>query len=110
MTSQNYPNNYEPSTKCEWLLRTEPTHTLAFQFTDFDLEDSANCSTDSVKIYDGAEIIESRLLMNVCGSQIRNTTGFSSPLKSQSNEMLIVMETNDNVQAKGFSAQYEMVK
>lgn len=116
ITSLNYPNNYEANTNCQWLLRTEPSHTISFQFTDFDLEDQ-NCEADYVLIYDGAERKDDKLLLKTCGSQTfgpdatnqTNRPGFTKPLKSQSNEMLVVMESDDNIQAKGFAAQFETV-
>lgn len=117
ITSLNYPNNYEPNTNCQWLLRTEPSHTISFQFTDFDLEDH-NCEADYVLIYDGFERKDEKLLLNrTCGSQTfgpdatnqTNRPGFNVPLKSQSNEMLVVMESDETTQAKGFAAQFETV-
>lgn len=116
ITSLNYPNNYEPKTSCQWLLRTEPSHTVSFQFTDFDLEGN-NCEADYVLVYDGPERKDDRLLLRTCGSQTfgpdaANQTsrpGFTKPLKSSSNEMLVVMETDDSIAAKGFAAQFETV-
>lgn len=115
ISSPNYPRNYEPNTYCQWLLRTEPSHSILFKFTDFDLED--DCSADSVQIYDGPEKREDKVLLKTCGSHTisqdsRNQTdsaGFTSQLKSSGNEMLIIMEADHGLQAKGFSAQYETV-
>lgn len=50
ISSPNYPNNYEKNSYCEWLLKTEPTHSLKLLFSDFDLESSVNCTLDSVKV------------------------------------------------------------
>lgn len=112
----NYPNNYPGSTNCQWLLRTEASHTVSFQFTDFDLEDQ-NCGADYVSIYDGSEMKEEKLLLKTCGSQsfgpdaVNQTArpGFTKPIKSSGNEMLVVMETDDSIEAKGFAAQFETV-
>lgn len=39
-----------------------------------------------------------------------NSTGFGNrPLKSSSNSMLVVFESDDGFESKGFSAQYSMV-
>lgn len=107
--------NYEPNTYCQWLLRTEPSHSILLKFTDFDLED--DCSADSVQVYDGPEKRSEKLLLRTCGSQSifsdsSNQTarpGFNRPLKSQSNEMLVVMEADHGLQAKGFAAEYSTV-
>ncbi|XP_055295203.1 cubilin homolog [Sitodiplosis mosellana] len=113
ITSLNYPNNYPENIHCQWLLRTEVSHTISFQYTDFDLED--RCTDDHVSIYDGSEMNEDKLLLKTCGSQTfgpdsGNQTarpGFTKPLKSSANEMLIVMETDSSVTAKGFAAKFE---
>lgn len=116
ITSLNYPNNYPGGIDCQWLLRTEESHTLSFQFTDFDLEDQ-NCMADYVSIYDGTEMKEDKLLLKTCGSQtfgpdVVNQTarpGFTKPIRSSGNEMLVVMQTDDSIEAKGFAAQFETV-
>lgn len=116
ITSPNYPQNYNPHTYCQWLLRTEPSHSILFKFSDFELE--PDCATDTVQIYDGSEISEDKLLFKRCGthataaSSSTNGTGepgLTEPLKSTGNVMLIIMESDYALQAKGFSAQYSTV-
>lgn len=113
--SLNYPTNYEANTNCEWLLRTEASHSLEFKFKDFDLEDQ-NCTADFVSIYDGPEKRDDKLLLRTCGAQTigndstnQTRPGFTKPLRSKSNEMLVVMETDSDIQAKGFDAEYSTV-
>lgn len=108
--------NYAANTYCQWLLRTEPSHSVLFKFSDFDLED--DCSSDSVQVYDGSEKRADKLLLKSCGSQNIGTDsgnstsrpGFTRPLKSTGNEMLIVMEADHGIQAKGFAASYSTVQ
>lgn len=114
ITSPNYPVNYEPNMYCQWLLRTEPSHSILFKFSDFELED--DCSSDSVQIYDGSERRDDKLLLKACGthatSNATNQTaqpGFTESLKSTGNEMLVVMEADHGIEDKGFSAQYSTV-
>lgn len=108
-SSQNYPNNYESKSHCEWLIRTEPSHSISLKFNDFDLQNSDNCTADAVRVYDGPEKRADKLLLQMCGNEIRNGTGFDKPLKSESNEMLIVMDTDDDFESKGFAVAYEPV-
>lgn len=116
ITSVNYPANYPASTNCQWLLRTEAAHTISFRFTDFDLEDQ-DCMADFVSIYDGKKMDTDKLLLRTCGSQpfaldsVNQTErlGFTKPVKSTGNEMLIVMETDETIEAKGFKAEFETV-
>lgn len=57
-------------------------------------------------------------LLNACGSQTTATIsqnqtvrpGFNTPLRTESNEMLIIMEADHGMQAKGFSAEYSTVR
>lgn len=96
-------------------MRTEPSHSISFKFSDFELE--SDCSADSVQIYDGSEMNEDKLLLKSCGIHAtapssRNETaqpGFTAPLKSTGNVMLIIMEADYAVQGKGFSAKYSTV-
>ncbi|XP_031624566.1 cubilin homolog [Contarinia nasturtii] len=114
ISSVNYPNNYPGNTNCQWLLRTEPSHTLSFKFLDFDLEDH-ECMADFVSIYDGKEMKNDKLLLRTCGSQpfvpdaVNQTArpGFTKPIRSTGNEMLVVMETDSSIEAKGFKASFE---
>lgn len=60
---------------------------------------------------------DERLMMKECGSQtigseaVNGTArlGFTKPIKSTGNEMLIVMETDGSIGAKGFAAEFETV-
>lgn len=107
--------NYPPNSYCQWLIRTESSHSVLLEFSDFDLED--DCSADSVQVYDGPEKRDDKLLLRSCGSQIIGTNamnetkrpGFTEPLKSSGNEMLVVMEADHGLEAKGFVAQYTTV-
>lgn len=107
--------NYPPNTYCQWLLQTESSHSVLLKFTDFDLED--DCATDTVQVYDGPEKRADKLLLKSCGSQIigpdaTNQTkrpGFTEPLKSTGNEMLVIMEADHGIEAKGFAAEYTTV-
>lgn len=105
ISSPNYPKNYEADTTCEWLLLTEPAHSMTLKFMDFDIERSENCIHDSVKIYSGRAQHEDKLIQTLCGNEI-NTT---SLIKSSTNEMLVVMQTDSSFEAKGFLAKYEPV-
>lgn len=115
ITSPNYPHNYESNTYCQWLLRTEPSHSILFKFSDFELEN--DCLADSVQIYDGSERRDDKLLLKSCGihatapsgSTNQTQPGFTEPLKSSGNVMLIIMEADIGLEAKGFSAQYSTV-
>lgn len=105
----HYPNNYESNSHCEWLIRTESSHSISLLFNDFDLQSSTNCSDDVVKVYDGSEKRDDKVLLRVCGNGNQNGIGFGKPLISETSELLVVMDSDDSFESKGFSATYEPV-
>ena len=48
ITSPNYPNLYDHSTDCEWLLTAEPGYTVEFTITDFDFDDYLLVSVNDI--------------------------------------------------------------
>ncbi|XP_076628821.1 cubilin [Colletes latitarsis] len=97
--STNYPQNYPNNQLCEWLIRVDENYVVNVTFLEFDLEKTANCTDDYVKIYDGPTQ-DSPLMANLC----RNI--LPPPFVSTANEMLIVMRTDGLLAAKGFKAEY----
>lgn len=99
--STNYPNNYPATQNCEWLIQVPVNHLVNLTFSDFDIEDTENCTQDYVRIYDGPSQDAP-----VLGSHCRNELPPS--YISSSNEMLVVMRTDATVAAKGFKASYNI--
>lgn len=90
-----------------WIIftskRTEPSHSLDLKFNDFDLEPTIGCIDDFVQVFDGTEKRADRMLLNrTCGTQMPNNT-----LRSESNEMLVIMQSDVHIEAKGFVAEFE---
>lgn len=48
--SANYPMNYPHNQNCEWLISVDHHHVVNLTFTDFDIEDTTNCTDDYVKV------------------------------------------------------------
>ncbi|XP_066598353.1 cubilin-like [Prorops nasuta] len=97
--STNYPQNYPHNQNCEWLLEVDTKHVVNLTFTDFDIEDSTNCTDDYVKIYDGPTR-DDLLLGTHCKNELPPS------YVSSSNKMLVVMRTDNFISAKGFSAKF----
>lgn len=97
--SPNYPKNYGKDLFCEWIIRTNVSHSLIFQLTDFDMEESENCTKDSLAIYD---TILNQLLWEGCGSSLPDQTVF----KSERNELMIRMKSDKDTEAKGFKGAF----
>ena len=68
ITSPGYPGPYPARRTCVWRLRLLPGSTINFSFAALDIESSTNCSSDYVKLYDGALPFSSTLVGSYCGS------------------------------------------
>lgn len=97
--SPNYPQVYDPSLNCEWNIATDQSHSIVFQFIDFDLDSTDNCTRDYVEIYD--PIFNKTLWKGGC-SQMPNQTIF----KSERNQLIVRMVTDGSLNAKGFKANF----
>lgn len=101
ISSPNYPKNYDSGLHCEYLIRTEPSHTLRLEFTDFDIERTARCTDDYIMIYDGPEQLGHKILADrMCGNVVNGT------YNSTNSEMLVVFHSDHGVEAKGFEAKF----
>ncbi|XP_034938584.1 cubilin [Chelonus insularis] len=98
--SANYPMNYPHNQNCEWLIRVDRHHAINLTFTDFDIEDTANCTDDYVEIFDGPSRNDSSL-----GRFCKNKLPPS--IISSGDTLLVVMRTDSLIAAKGFMARFE---
>lgn len=100
ISTPKYPTqNYDNKLTCEWAIVTDASHSLTFQFTDFDLEESENCTKDYVEISDP---VFHKVLWKGCGNQLPNQTVF----KSQRNELVVRLVTDQEITAKGFRGNF----
>ncbi|XP_058456836.1 cubilin homolog [Malaya genurostris] len=99
--SPNYPKNYPSNQSCEWTIRINPGYTLQFQIEDIGLEKAPNCSKDFLQVYDGSVRVAEKLLMNICDSDTNITS-----VRSSGNHLLVVFQSNELFEAKGFRANY----
>ncbi|XP_053675116.1 cubilin homolog [Anopheles nili] len=101
ISSPNYPSNYPSNVSCTWVIKTDVTHTLQFNLQNVAIELSPECANDVLQVYDGNVRRSDKLLINVCGTE-PNTTFVTST----GNEMLVLFQSNDIIEAKGFSAKF----
>lgn len=104
--SPGFPDRpYSPNTFIRWELRADPGYLVQLNFDTMNLEE--NCTNDFVRIYNSLEVIESRVLAELCGYYSP-----SEPMTflSSSNVMLVVMATNDKTNYPGFRAHVSQVK
>lgn len=60
-------------------------------------------------MYSGSEKRPDKLILNECAKKMLNTTGFTTAIESENNEMLVIMEAPGEYTSKGFSADFETV-
>ncbi|XP_052870861.1 cubilin homolog [Anopheles cruzii] len=101
ISSPNYPSNYPTNASCEWLIKTDASHTLLLTITDLAIERSANCTNDALQVYDGSVRAADKLLLVVCGTESNTTT-----VTSTAHEMLLTFTSNEMYEAKGFRANF----
>ncbi|XP_068115593.1 embryonic protein UVS.2-like isoform X2 [Hyperolius riggenbachi] len=102
ISSESNPSLYPPSVSCLYMIRI-PFNRIFLSFEDFDLQDSANCSSDYIRVYDGANTSCHILLNKICG----DTLPF--PLLSSSNVMLLEFVSDDSLAGTGFKVSYTNV-
>ncbi|XP_075044459.1 astacin-like metalloendopeptidase [Mixophyes fleayi] len=98
-SSASYPSDYPNNYNCTWLLRS-PRLQVNLQFLAFDVQPSAGCSADYIRVFDGPSRLSPLLLDKSCG------TGQLRSLASSSPEMLVEFVTDGSVTATGFKASY----
>ncbi|KAM4723165.1 embryonic protein UVS.2-like [Rhinophrynus dorsalis] len=101
--SANYPSPYPNNARCVWLIRN-PSGQVSLNFEAFDVQSSSDCSSDYIKVYDGASTNSPLLLEKTCGR------GQIPPLISSTNRMLVEFVSDDSTTATGFKASYTTVR
>ncbi|KAF4532436.1 hypothetical protein B566_EDAN014438 [Ephemera danica] len=105
--SKNYPQNYDFTNDCEWIIEVDQSYVIALTFIDFDiLEPDKNCSNAYLKVFDGPNS-DASLLLTHCG----NLIPYPAVINSTSNQLYLKMKTgNGSVSrtAKGFLANYSL--
>ncbi|CAG0904641.1 unnamed protein product, partial [Darwinula stevensoni] len=102
--SPNYPQNYDHSDDCGYLIRVDANHAVELQFVDFDVEPHNNCSYDYVALFDGPDE-NSPELMRHCGASLPSPAVF----RSTGNEMFLRLKADGFAAARGFMANYSRV-
>ncbi|XP_068116000.1 embryonic protein UVS.2-like [Hyperolius riggenbachi] len=102
LASSSYPSNYPSASNCLWLIRI-PSGQVFLQFSAFDVQSTPGCTSDYLRIYDGASTSSPVLLANVCGS------GQLPPMVSSSNVLLLEFASDNSTEATGFMATYSSV-
>ncbi|XP_046963116.1 tolloid-like protein 1 [Vanessa cardui] len=99
LESPNYPDDYQPNKLCIWKLSVPQDYQVALRFHSFEVENHDTCNYDKVKIRDG-DSMDSPLIGMFCGHKI------PPDIRSNSNKLLVIFESDSSVQKAGFSATF----
>ncbi|KAG6445800.1 hypothetical protein O3G_MSEX004120 [Manduca sexta] len=99
LESPNYPDDYQPNKLCIWRLSVPQDYQVALRFHSFEVENHDTCSYDKVKVRDG-DSMDSPLIGMFCGHKI------PPDIRSTSNTLLVIFESDSTVQKAGFSATF----
>ena len=116
ITSPNYPQSYENSQDCFWVLRTRPGRTFTFSFDHLNVtsSDSNVCNEDYLILRNGENSATSPLILmhpgQGSGEQNGRLCGTEPPERrnSSSNVMSIAFHSDgNNQQGNGFRMHFE---
>ncbi|TNN61134.1 Cubilin [Liparis tanakae] len=99
ISSPNYPNVYPGPSRCAWLLEAPMGHTITLTFSYFNLEPHAQCSWDSVTIFNGGSP-GAPVIGQYCGTTSPGT------IQSGSNKLAVVFLADHSVSRGGFMASW----
>lgn len=66
-TSPLYPNAYNQSAECKWILRTFGLHTLTLQFKFISLTSTVGCQSNYIEVFNGDTDDEVNKITRICG-------------------------------------------
>lgn len=102
LQTPNYPSPYPSYSRCSWLIQVPVGYKIQLQFYHFVVEDTYECSSDVVKIYDGRNS-SSTLLGKYC----RRKNPFK--VESTTTSMFISFISDRSVNFSGFKATFTAV-
>ncbi|XP_022226345.2 cubilin homolog [Drosophila obscura] len=88
--------DYQPDERCPFIIRTPPGHVLNITFTQFDLQESTDCSADFLQLHDGPSLAY-KLIGRFCGSQLGNKS-----IVSTQEQVFFWFRSDNATQGSGF--------
>ncbi|XP_029438812.1 ovochymase-2 [Rhinatrema bivittatum] len=97
----HYPESYNNSADCRWLIHAPADYIVKLTFEDFELEESENCSYDYVAAYEDLEREDE--IAKACGLTV------PAPFLSFSSVMQIIFHSDDSETYRGFRASFTFI-
>ncbi|XP_041458355.1 cubilin-like [Lytechinus variegatus] len=101
LSSPNYPDPYDHTRTCEWTITVDPGSSITLTVDNIDVENSVDCTFDSLEIYSGSDS-SGFLLKQLC-----ETSSEPQAVSSVGNEMFVRFRTDSSVNGGGFHASYQ---
>lgn len=100
IASPNFPDSYPPTINCTWEIMAPPSFRVVLNFTNFELEEQAQCSYDRVSIYTEDKDGRIHLYGSFCGSTL------PPEITSETNKLQLEFSTDSSNQFAGFNAVF----
>ncbi|XP_043211377.1 tolloid-like protein 2 [Amphibalanus amphitrite] len=94
--------NYGNRAECTWTIEAPVGYYVRLRFLTFELEHEQDCGYDNVKVVDGFDET-AHMPHKYCGNEI------PPPIVSTDEVLRVIFKTDDTMNAKGFSASYEII-
>lgn len=89
---------YQADERCPFIIRTSPGQVLNLTFTQFELQESTDCSADFLQLHDGNSLA-ARMIGRFCGSRL--PLGNGSVITTQE-QAFFWFRSDNETQGKGF--------
>jgi len=100
-TSYNFPENYDPFTDCDYVMKAGPGKRVQLTFFIFDIESNPRCSYDRLTVYDS----NGTSIHKFCGKNTKNVK-----VTSTEQELSFTFRTDGVQQRSGFLASWKEVE
>lgn len=93
--SPNFPNDYENYENCRWTITVDQGKRIKLEFISFDVENSADCVFDALRIVDTT-------LTELCGLRLPD------PYTSSGNTLVLTFKTDGSGADSGFDIRWSV--
>ncbi|XP_048481076.1 cubilin-like [Plutella xylostella] len=100
LKSHDDGEQYESNLNCTWLITAPKDKDVVLKFLYIDLEDSSDCSTDFVAVYNGRSIDETKRTALMCGH-----VNSSTVIKGNGNAMVLNFLSDFGLSYTGFKVE-----
>ena len=104
--SPNFPNKYEHSTNCSWIIEAPIGNAINLTFSHFDLEariETSNCTYDYLQIMEGDDDTPNNMLGLFCG-----TIDVPMKINSTQHQVFVTFVTDSFIAYNGFRLEWKV--